>query len=84
MITKIYYHLLILITGRRSFIYYLFLLEHLSDASLPSKYTNTERYFIWCEYIDRKASGEKITYSDVELEYLNSWNDYFQKQRKDI
>lgn len=74
--------MLILLVGRRSLIYYLFLIEHSAGGSLPGHYTTSERYFIWCDYLSRKAMGKKIKFSDVEFEYLKKWNDEFQEAKK--
>jgi hypothetical protein len=74
---RIWYACIYLLFGRGTLIYSLFKLDYEAGAYLPGHYTTSERYFVWCDYIHRRMMGKKITYSDVENEYLKKWNNEF-------
>ena len=78
-IFRVWYYFLIIIVGHGSVFWYMFRLDHEAGGALPGHYTTAERYFNWCSYLNRRASGERCTYEEVEDEFMEEWRKNFQE-----
>lgn len=81
---KLFYSTIQVLLGYGSPLYYIINFDHMAGGSLPGTFTWNDRYFIWCDYVNRRSERENVTLQEVQVEQFNTWSKEFEQAKKEI